>query len=142
MLSEMLRDKINVIEEAASWEEAIRIASAPLIDNQFINAGYITAMVDNVKKNGPYIIILPGIAIPHSQSRAGVLKTGMAVLKVNKGVIFPENKPVRLLVVLAAADENTHLEMISELTDILIDDQVLEQIMCSETEAELRECLL
>lgn len=142
MLTEMLRDKINVIEEAAGWEEAIRIASAPLIENQFISAGYITAMVDNVKKNGPYIIILPGIAIPHSQSRAGVFKTGMAVLKVNKGVVFPENKPVHLLVVLAAADEDTHLELISELTDLLIDDQVLERIMCSETAAKLRECML
>jgi PTS system mannitol-specific IIA component/PTS system ascorbate-specific IIA component len=79
MLKDMLRNNIKVIDEVSSWEEAIKIASTTLKDGGFIKEEYISAMLENVVKNGPYIVIMPGIAMPHSRPEDGVLKTGMSL---------------------------------------------------------------
>ena len=49
-------------------------------------------MIKNVIENGTYIIILPGLAIPHTRPEHGAIKTGASVLKINEGVLFPDNK--------------------------------------------------
>lgn len=141
MLKDMLRNNIKVIDEVSSWEEAIKIASAPLKDGGFIKEEYISAMLENVVKNGPYIVIMPGIAMPHSRPENGVLKTGMSLLKLSKNVMFPEEKEVSLIFVLATTDPNTHLSLISELTNLLMDDESLEKMFSAKSQEEVLECI-
>lgn len=43
-----------------------------------ITPKYIQDMIDNVNKNGPYIVIVPGIAMPHARNEGGVIKTGIS----------------------------------------------------------------
>ncbi|ASB91008.1 Protein-N(pi)-phosphohistidine--sugar phosphotransferase [Bacillus sonorensis] len=65
MLNELLTEKtIQMAERTESWEEAIRLAAKPLLDQELIKEHYIDAMIDNVKTLGPYMIIGPEIAIP------------------------------------------------------------------------------
>lgn len=141
MLKEMLENNINVIDEVSSWEEAIRIAADPLKENGFIKEEYISAMLKNVVNNGPYIVIMPGLAIPHSRPEDGVLKTGMSLLKLLKSVKFPEDKEVQLIIVLAANDSDVHVELISELTNLLMEDEAMEKLFSSKTKEEVLECL-
>lgn len=141
MLKEMLENNINVIDEVSSWEEAIKIAADPLKENGFIKEEYISAMLKNVVNNGPYIVIMPGLAIPHSRPEDGVLKTGMSLLKLLKSVKFPEDKEVQLIIVLAANDSDVHVELISELTNLLMEDEAMEKLFSSKTKEEVLECL-
>jgi PTS system mannitol-specific IIA component/PTS system ascorbate-specific IIA component len=141
MLKEMLENNINVIEEAPSWEEAIRIAAVPLQKSGFIKEEYISAMLENVMLNGAYIVIMPGLAIPHSRPERGVLKTGMSLLKLLKGVRFPEDKEVELIIVLAANDSDVHMELISELTNLLMDDEAVERLFSSKSKEEVLQCI-
>jgi PTS system mannitol-specific IIA component/PTS system ascorbate-specific IIA component len=141
MLKEMLKNNINVIDEVSSWEEAIRIAAAPLKESGFIKEEYISAMLKNVVNNGPYIVIMPGLAIPHSRPEDGVLKTGMSLLKLLKSVKFPEGKEVELIIVLAANDSDVHVELISELTDLLMEDEAMKKLFSSKSKEEVLECI-
>ncbi|MDU1320690.1 MAG: PTS sugar transporter subunit IIA [Clostridium botulinum] len=141
MLKEMLENNINVLDEVSSWQEAIKIAAIPLKQSGFINEKYINAMLENVVKNGPYIVVMPGIAIPHSRPENGVLKTGMSLLKLSKSVKFPEDKEVKLIIVLAANDSNAHLELISELTDLLMEDEAVEKLFLAKSKEEVFECI-
>lgn len=141
MLKDMLRNNIKVLDEVSSWEEAIKIASAPLKEGGFIKEEYIGAMLENVVRNGPYIVIMPGIAMPHSRPEDGVLKTGMSLLKLSKNVMFPEEKEVSLIFVLATTDSNTHLSLISELTNLLMEDESVEKLFLAKSKEEVLECI-
>ena len=141
MLKKMLENNIQVINEAKSWEDAINIAAKPLLEGGNIKEEYINSMVENVVKNGPYIVIMPGVAIPHARPECGVINTGISLLKLKNSIKFPKDKDVELLIVLAANDNDMHLEIISKLTDILMDDDIFENIMKSNDREEIVRCL-
>jgi PTS system mannitol-specific IIA component len=141
MLREMLENNINVVDEVSCWQEAIKVAAVPLKKKGFIKEEYISAMIENVVKNGPYIVIMPGLAIPHSRPEHGVLKTGVSLLKLSKGVKFPEDKEVELIIVLAANDSNTHIQLISGLTNLLMEDEAMEKLFLAKSKEEVLQCI-
>lgn len=137
MLSSYLKSKTQFVEEVGSWEESIELASQPLIKNDYITSEYIDEMIQNVKINGAYIVIVPEIAMPHASTDKGVLKTGMSFLKLNKAVAFPDNQEVKLFFVLAAKDSTTHLELLSDLSSILIEEEFREKLKDASSEEDL-----
>jgi len=98
-------------------------------------------MLENVVKNGPYIVIMPGLAIPHSRPEHGVLKTGISLLKLLKSVKFPEDKDVELIIVLAANDSDMHMQLISGLTNLLMEDESMEKLFLAKSKEEVLECI-
>ena len=130
MLKEMLNGKIQVVESIEDWQEALKIAAKPLLDAKNIEPRYIDSIIENVKKNGPYIVLTDGVAMPHSRPEAGVIKEGMSLLKVKNGVDFYQTeKKVYLFFTLAAKDSNSHQDAIADLADVLGDDELLQKII-------------
>ncbi|MEK3857229.1 BglG family transcription antiterminator [Cytobacillus sp. FSL H8-0458] len=144
MLNEVLTaDKIQFSDSAPSWQEALQIASQPLLADQSISRNYIDAMIENVKEMGPYIVIAPGIALPHARPEAGVNKLGMSFLQLKESCAFSE-KPehqVRLFFVLAAIDNETHLKALSQLSKMLSDSDNLEKLQNADTAADVLEII-
>ncbi len=137
-MKEYLTEKhIECLDRVNSWEDSIIESSKALLTNGYINDSYITGMIQSVVDNGPYMVILPEIAMPHTDPSKGVLKTGISLLKVNEPVIFPENKPVRLLITLAATSGDEHMNLLSKLTDFLIDEEKVSSILACSTKEEL-----
>ncbi len=139
MLTEFIEDRIYFEDYIDSWEDAIKTAAAPLFDQGFIKAEYIDAMIDNVNKNGAYMIIVPGFAMPHARPECGAIKTGMSVLHLKEPVVFPENQKVQVLLALAAADANVHLDAMADLAEILVDDDKMEQLFRAKEVAQIKE---
>lgn len=137
MLSDYLKGNIHFLDEVSSWEESIKVAADPLLKKGFISPKYIQDMIDNVNINGPYIVIVPGIAMPHAKNEGGVIKTGISFLKLKKAVLFPEDKEVNILIVLAAEDSTGHLELIADLSSLLIDEEIMIKFRNSGNEAEI-----
>lgn len=130
MLKEFLTGNIQIVENVKNWEEALEIGAKPLIDKKNIEQRYVKAIIDNVYKNGPYIVLTDGVAMPHSRPEEGVLKKGMSFLKVKNGVDFykTENK-VYLFFTLAAEDADGHQDAIAELADFLGDDDKIKKLI-------------
>ena len=57
-------------KQPQDWKEAIRMSCKPLLDNHMIEPAYVDTIVQNVVDNGPYIVIVPGIAMPHALATA------------------------------------------------------------------------
>ncbi|MDQ0203885.1 PTS sugar transporter subunit IIA [Pectinatus haikarae] len=129
MIAEYLKDNLSLLDSVNSWEESIAAASEVLVNKKVISELYVQAMIDNVNKNGSYIVIVPQVALAHARPDNGVIKTGISLLKLNKPVMFPEGKSVNIVVVLAANEEKNHLELMSELADLFIDDKKIENII-------------
>lgn len=138
-IKNILNDSIQVIENVESWEKAIEIGALPLINNGKIKFGYVENMIENIKNLGPYIILIPGVAMPHARPDENVLESSLSLLKVNEGVKFSEDTDkVYLLFCLAAKDSSSHIEIIEKLTDVLGDEEKIERLIASKTIEELK----
>ena len=80
-----------------------------------------------------------GIAIPHGRCKA-VDKAGLAAIVLNKPVEYEalDNKPVELLFLIAAPEDkgNVHLEILSKLAMMLMDQEFTFKLKNSRTAEE------
>lgn len=118
--------KLNV--DVENWEQAIRCGGEILKNNGAIDERYIEGMIDSVKTLGPYIVIAPGIAMPHARPDDSVKKIGMSLITLNNPVNFgnKEHDPVEIVVCLCALDHSSHLKALSELVTFLGDEEFKE----------------
>ena len=115
------------------WEEAIQASYEPLLKEQVVEDVYVQAVIDCVNKFGPYIVIVPDIAMPHSTEGAkGCNGTAVSFMKVEEAVDFdPEDleKKARLFFSLAAVDHEKHIENIQQLMDTLMNEEIVEALL-------------
>lgn len=134
--------QIAFFDCAASWQDAIRLSCAGLIANGAVDADYPEQIIACVEKFGPYIAILPDLAIPHcNEGNPAVHRSTVAFTKFREAVTFPfpsDTRSARVFFTLAAADPETHVENMGRLFQILSDEEVLRQIL----EADSAEALL
>jgi mannitol operon transcriptional antiterminator len=131
-LNDLLKkENIQLQTEVKNWEEAIWVAAEPLKQDGSITDDYINAMVQNITKMGPYIVIAPKVAIPHARPEDGVNKLGLSFLKLAEVVPFSDKEihDVQLVIVLAAIDGDTHLKAISQLTNMLTNKENIKKIL-------------
>ena len=130
-----LLDKKNVkiLEKADDWKDAIRKSVMLLEEDGYVTPEYKEAVVSGVEKLGPYIIIAPSIALPHARPEQGALKSQIAVTLFRNEVQFDkEDASARLFVALAAADSDSHLNALMTISELLQDEEKVEQILQSE----------
>ena len=104
------------------WRDAVRAACAPLLSDGTIEKEYPEIIIQKVEELGPYIVIAPNICIPHAERGRGVNDTAMCFMKTEKPVSFDPNDPdkdARIFVVLAATDDEVHLNNLMQLSEII-----------------------
>ena len=81
-------------EPAKDWHDALQQAAGKLIEHQYILPGYVDEIIGNVEKNGPYIVIVPGVAMPHAMAESeNVLGTAIGFAKFPAPVVFDPADP-------------------------------------------------
>ena len=121
-------------KEFTTWEDAVRESCKILKDKGIISSEYEDAIVNNIKEYGPYIVIVDGIAMPHSTTGGvGVYDNAISFMKVEKPVIFYDEKNnaekrANLFFTLAALDSNKHLENMQELMDLLLNEDLVKDL--------------
>lgn len=144
MLEDVINDNLIVTQKRADDAfEAVEFAGDLLKENGLINDNYISAMKQNMRENGPYFVIAPGIAMPHARPEDGAKGVGISIVTLEKPVNFghPKNDPVNLIIGLCAIDHQTHLNALAELMEILSDDKKLNAIVNSKSKKEILEIL-
>ncbi|WP_172731045.1 PTS sugar transporter subunit IIA [Pluralibacter gergoviae] len=133
-------DTICVQESAQSWQQALAICAAPLLESNTIRPEYLTAIVNEHNRLGPYYVLAPGLAMPHARPEEGALGLGLSLLKLHRGVRFgsEENDPVDLVVMLAAPDRHSHIELISALAALFSSDEDMRLLHQARTVEEIK----
>ncbi|MBJ8325839.1 BglG family transcription antiterminator [Streptococcus pacificus] len=137
-------DLIQTKENVKDWQEAITLAADPLLKQGYIEASYITAMIESVKTIGAYIVLAPHVAVPHATPEKGVKRLGMSLLHLKEPVSFnldkndfDDEREVQLIFVLAAIDSSAHLKALQELVMILDDEEKLQKLIAAETKEDI-----
>ncbi len=122
------------------WRDAVRAACAPLLADGTIEKEYPEIIIEKVEELGPYIVIAPNICIPHAERGRGVNDTAMCFMKTEKPVSFDPNDPdkdARIFVVLAATDDEVHLNNLMALSETLSDEDIVAKVLEAKTPEDL-----
>lgn len=144
-LEDLIRPElVKIGVKAKDWQEAILAAGKLLVDANAVDDRFPPAMIRVAEEFGPYIVIAPGVALPHARPEDGVIKASIAIARLKEPVEFgnADNDPVFLLVALAAIDHEQHIQGLSQVANILGDDESLEKLRTAKTEQELRAIFL
>lgn len=124
---------IDVIDNVADWETAVEIASQPLLKDNLITEQYVHNMIQSVKDNGPYMVLADYFALMHARPGEGVNEQSMSLL-VTKEPVDLEGKEVKIFLVLAAEDNNSHLESLSKIMETFLDAEKYQMILSGNKE--------
>ncbi len=88
------------------WQEAIRVAAAPLVARGLLESRYVERMVRAVVDYGPYMVLTPGVAYVHAGVNDGVRENCSALLLLDRAIPFgpARDKQVQAVVVLGVRD--------------------------------------
>lgn len=119
---------IQVAKSAKDWVDAVTIASQPLLNETLITRTYLKNMIESVKKNGPYMVLTDYFALMHAKPGEGVNQQSMSLL-VTEEPIDLEGKPVKIFLILAAKDNESHLSSLQDIMNIFMDDNQYKTIL-------------
>ncbi|MFI3283684.1 MAG: PTS sugar transporter subunit IIA [Erysipelotrichaceae bacterium] len=127
------RNHIDFFQKFETWQEAIAGSCKRLIDEGVLDPEYVDEIIANVNEYGPYIIIAPNVAMPHSTLGGNhVHGTTISFTKVEEPVVFDpddESKNARLFFTLAATSNEEHLANMIRLTEMLMIDGVIDELL-------------
>lgn len=126
---------------AGNKEEAIRLIAAALEQAGNTGEGYVNGMLAREQQTSTYLG--NGIAIPHgtTDTRSLVLKTGVQVFQFPQGVAWGEDQVAYVAIGIAASSDE-HLGLLRQLTHVLSDDSIAEQLKSATQAEELRALLM
>lgn len=118
----MYRDHLIRIDKDIMWDEAIRLASVPLLKTNIITENYINEMIVLVRDYGPYIVIKNRIAIAHAKTEAGANALGTALLINKKNIQFEDDLNIHYLFVISSSNPKEHLQILKDISMLASDD--------------------
>lgn len=140
LLSEIVDEEIIQLNVSATdWKEVIRKSAEPMVKTGKITENYVEAMITNTEESGPYIVITKQVALPHARPEDGALEVALGITILKNPVEFghEDNDPIKYIFSLSAVDNNTHLEALSELVNLLDDQQFYETLDNAESPSEI-----
>lgn len=129
----LCKDRIIRLDKNIQWDEAILLASAPLLEFNTITKNYVKEMIDLVEDYGPYIVLKNRIAIAHAKTEAGANALGISLLINNKNIEFEDNLNIHYLFVLSSSNPKEHLQILKDISKLTGDNVDLNALLNEET---------
>jgi phosphocarrier protein FPr len=131
---------VQLHARADNKRDAIQKVGKLLVDSEYIVPGYIDSMLDREKIANTFLG--NGIAIPHGlpKDRDLIQRTGIAVMQVPEGVEWNPGETVYLVVGIAARSDE-HIEILTNLTHVLDDENLIQRLSTTENEEDITACL-
>ena len=129
MLQDLLsEDNVSFRYPAETWEDVIRHGGQLMVDAGFTDPTYTEAMIDVVRDMGPYIVLAPGLAMPHARPELGAKQVGAALVTLEKPIDFgsPENDPVSVAIFLCAPNKDEHIQLLTDIATLFEDEEFLD----------------
>ena len=142
LLKEIIEKKLCCFAEgAASWQDSIRLSCKALENAGIVSEKYADEIIKCVAENGPYIVLMPGIALPHSvENSPNAFDTAIAFTKLSRPVAFDDKdgeKSASVFFTLAATNNELHLKNMRKLFKMLTNEALCADLQTVASEAEL-----
>lgn len=130
---------VSLGNEVKDWRAAIETTGRLLVDSEAAEEKYVQAMVRTTEELGPYVVIAPGVAIPHARPENGAKKVGLSLAVLAEPVEFgsKENDPVDLVFGFSTTDSDAHMELIQALANFIEKEENCQALRDAETAEEI-----
>lgn len=131
----ILTKKTFALQAAAlDWKAAIKLGTDLLEQAGCITREYYEDIIRQTETIGPYFLVAPGLALPHTDPKKGVKKTGWALITLKHPVRFGDeaNDPIDILITLASVSSKEHTTQgILQVVEIFDSPQMVDAIRCA-----------
>lgn len=113
------------------WAQALLEAGRLLEESGDINHQYSLDMVELIKTNGPYIVVMPHVALAHARPKGNVYHNAISIVTLENPVSFGHslNDPVNVVIAIAAKTDNEHLQLFQCIANYLMDENNVKRIV-------------
>ena len=120
-------ERIRLQASAVDKSDAIRQAGALVVNNGCAKPAYISGMLTRESTMSTYLG--NGVAIPHGmhENHADVLQTGISIIQFPDGVLWEDDDKAYLVIGIAAVGDG-HMDILSNLADVIEDEEMAEQM--------------
>lgn len=121
------RDAIVVGLESVDRDTAIDVVGRMLLDRGVISEGYLAGMHDREATMSTFLG--NGVAMPHGtfDTKSAVLGTGIVVAQYPDGIEWGDSGTVHLVIGLAAEGDG-HVQILSQLAEVLQDEELCAEL--------------
>lgn len=118
------------VEGLKTPQEVIAYGGNLLKEAGKVNEQYVKDMISAYEVLGPYIVMAPGLAMPHARPGGNVKEDGISFLQLKTPVTFhhSSNDPVKLVIALAGTSDNGHIDLLQDLSSLLSCEGVIERL--------------
>lgn len=137
------RGHYKFVDSVPTWQEAVKLSTQSLVETGYCTPEYYQQINDCIEKYGPYVVFDHYVAMPHTQENAvGVLNTSVGFMRVKEVVDFGtdedgEKKEAKLFFTLCSSSPEEHLENIQSLTEVFMNEPLLDALMEANTPEEI-----
>ena len=146
LLKEIVEKKrYAFVEGKLDWREALRQCCKPLEAEGLVDPVYADVIIENVEKNGPYIVLVPGVAMPHTTENAqGCNGTGIGFMRSDESVHFDEENPTpdtdaQIFFTLCSTNQDEHFKNMQRLMAVLTNEEAVEKLKMATSPEDLLE---
>ena len=137
----MLKDFVDkkhykFAQRASDWREAIRMSCEVLEADGTVNAGYKEDIIRFMEAHGPYVVLAPGIVMPHVQpseaSDTKVTNSTIAFMHLEEPVSFDDSDPEKygkIFFTLAVKDVDDHFQCMVKIVNMLNNPEIMNALM-------------
>lgn len=144
MLSEVMTiQDIRLDVDVTTWDGAITMSGQILAKQGKVTEKYIESMIQNVIKNGPYIMFTPHVAVAHTSVEDGALQVGCSVIRPKDNIKFGHetHDPCKLIFCLSVVDKEEQLQIFFNLMRIVSNEEVVKMLVNARDEIEFLEII-
>lgn len=126
MIRDMITEQTFLEDvECSSWEELVEIGGGLLVKQGFVEPQFIQSIKDTVAEFGGYMVLLDDIAFFHGRPEAGVKQIAMSLVLL-RDPVYLEDKRIKAAFVFGAVDNNSHLDLMGELSGFFQDEEFMD----------------
>ena len=102
-----------------TWQEVIHQAALPLLKNGVVESCYISAIINKIINERPYIMLGEGVIIAHAGVDEGVNKIGFSLYRLPHPVLINDYIYADIIITCATHNTQGHLKALSQLNNYL-----------------------
>ena len=137
LLSILDLSRVAVYPQADSWRASVRLAGEPLLASGSIQGEYLDTIISQIAYYGPYMFLTDDVILAHAKPENGVNRLDVAVTAFQTPVAFTRQRRAKLVIVLAAEDQEKHLKILQDILLLVRDAAAVDALAASQTPSAL-----
>ncbi|MXN89000.1 fused PTS fructose transporter subunit IIA/HPr protein [Pasteurella canis] len=132
---------IHLSAQATDKQQAIELVADALVKAGYVESGYLQGMLERESQMTTYLS--NGIAIPHGSlnTRHMVNKTGVQIFQFPQGINWGDGH-IAYLVIGLAADSDSHLTLLRQITRLLDNEKAVKQLATTQNVKQFRSLIM